>query len=553
MQFSTNKIRISFLILSMALIVGCINKQKSNSIYTSQNTIWRKVAESKIDLTSEFNLIQKELDNSDIFNLQTCPTYLDQYYSSVMDLEPSSFDYESTKQNWLKIYNQSWNLRIQLHQKIEIFFQKIDPNQEESLALFKQCAESARTAFRSLRYVEDYLAENFSGVKSDYVAGDVKASAVKTAGLKPFQGSAPDLVVNSEMEHATIRSGDIILSRGNAYSSAAIARIGKNPAQFSHMALIYIENDGQGQTYTVKEALSNPRVKVVEAHIEIGTTVRPLQEYFDDGNARNLLLRLKTNSPEIPHLSAKHIHDFIQKRRENAYNQAVKKSFNPKSIDKNDVNFSVPYDFGMKLLDSKELFCSEIGFAGYESQNFKVPFQLSDLTANLDIANRLGITSKTVFAPGDMEIDPRFEIIAEFRNIRKLEGLRIKDQVLDSMYIWMSQKNYKFYPLAHNSATAIFAWLMRQSDFNFIKRQIPKNMNITKLNTIFTLDTVASRLEIELAKKDSEFRKANNGLSISRPTSFKYLESIRSSDAINYKKVQMGKSAISIFHEIFRP
>ena len=177
-----------------------------------------------------------------------------------------------------------------------------------------------------------------------------------------------------------------------------------------------------------------------------------------------------------------------------------------------------------------------------------IPLFLSQITPNLDMARRLGVKSKEIFAPSDMELDPQFEVIAEFRNLRKLQSLRVKDQILDAMYNWMSKRNYKLKTDLKTKAESLIAWTLRQMDISAVKQRLPKNMNMTILNTVFTLDKVARAMEIEYAKREEQYRKAHHGLPMPRKVGLAALEEFR---AIDYSLYRSNKDPL--IHKYFSP
>ena len=73
------------------------------------------------------------------------------------------------------------------------------------------------------------------------------------------------------------QSGDVILVRGHAHNSAAIARIGDVDSQFSHVGIVYIDEAGDHW--------------MVESLIEDGAIINPLAKALDHGIVRAVLYR----------------------------------------------------------------------------------------------------------------------------------------------------------------------------------------------------------------------------------------------------------------------
>src|SRR5690606_16262023 len=127
-----------------------------------------------------------------------------------------------------------------------------------------------------------------------------------------------------------LRSGDVILSRGKAYTSAAISNLGEFDTQFSHLSFVYQDEEGKFWT--------------IESHIEVGAFVRDLEDHIDDKNARTVVFRYQ--DPELAHQAAK------------AAFEKVKTAFYTRG--------PINYDFGFDKQDSSELFCSEVVSHGFD-------------------------------------------------------------------------------------------------------------------------------------------------------------------------------------------
>src|SRR6185436_10321223 len=94
-----------------------------------------------------------------------------------------------------------------------------------------------------------------------------------------------------------LHSGDILVSRGGAPTSALIARGNDYPGSFSHVALVHVDE-------------KSGRASVIESHIERGVAVASLEEYLSDKKLRIVVLRLRADlselvtDPILPHKAA---------------------------------------------------------------------------------------------------------------------------------------------------------------------------------------------------------------------------------------------------------
>ncbi|MDH5425162.1 MAG: YiiX/YebB-like N1pC/P60 family cysteine hydrolase, partial [Gammaproteobacteria bacterium] len=115
----------------------------------------------------------------------------------------------------------------------------------------------------------------------------------------------PSKAPYADLHDVRLRSGDILVSRGGAATSALIARGNNYPGNFSHIALVYIESDTQTPY-------------IIEAHIEQGVVVSTAEQYLKDKKLRIMLLRPRADlgplvaDAMIPHKAAKY-----------AYNRAI--------------------------------------------------------------------------------------------------------------------------------------------------------------------------------------------------------------------------------------
>jgi len=322
-----------------------------------------------------------------------------------------------------------------------------------------KCLSSVKDVFRALRYVEDYLIE----IKA-LNNGDDKKKFVNLKGEEPY------FLVNKTFDFKGVKdlkSGDVILTRGNAYSSAAIARIGKNDMQFSHLSLVY--EDENGKLWTS------------EAHIEIGSVIAPIETHIEQGNARTVVFRF--NDAEMAHKAAKNMYEIVKKR-----------------MDKKD---NIQYDFGMDYSDESKLFCSEIIYWGYRNASegkldipmYKTKFS-KDLVSFLTVMG-IKISEENyekfdTFAPGDIQFDPRFEMVAEWRNPTKMKDSRIKDMILTKMFEWMENLDYELKPPFGIKAKSKFSWLLRRTPFvkKMLEEKFPLNMKTKQLQLFLVLEDV---------------------------------------------------------------
>lgn len=467
--------------------------------------------------------LQSYIDDRSKFNLQTCAADLRWIQNASKNIPAEIFNLSDLKNNMLRVTQGTYNLRQSLRAKIREF-------SEGSPRLTRQdpCLSAIRSALRSLRYVEDYSILTAMNPKPYDPQKDPKAVPL-------LKGMRPTLLTTT-FDEIKIRSGDLIMSRGNAYTSAAIARIGEEEAQFSHLALVYIDAP-PGTELTLEEAGKDPRAYTVEAQIEIGSFYRSFEKYLQDGNARAALYRFR-GSPEQAHQAAQSVFTYIKDYQNN--------SMAKRRDTKLSVNDNPPYDFKMNLNNPTEIFCAEIVTMAYRAVGTELPVYPTRLKKN-EMTKRMGIINEFAFAPIDIEVDPHFDQLAEWRDLRKIAATLHKDAVLSSMFDWMEKYDYTFYSTSKDIAKSLVAWSMRQLDLGFSER-LPKNMGGGVIRMIFAMDYAGELLENELKQYDRKLQSEGQELPIFWEHK-SHLENFRQRQLDAYLK----KSKESNLHKIFRP
>jgi len=228
----------------------------------------------------------------------------------------------------------------------------------------------------------------------------------------PPQGVSPALVMGLEegsqtpsmnVKGVTLHSGDILVSRGGAATSALIARGNDFPGNFSHIALLYVD-------------ANTHQAGIVESHIERGVTVSSLDEYIRDKKLRIMILRLRSDLPQLiqdpmlPHKAA-----------EMAFKNAMEKH--------------IPYDFEMNYKDPSKIFCSEVASSVYAAHGVKLWMGISHISsAGLRRwLAALGVKYFETQEPSDLEYDPQLRVVAEWLDLETLRKDHFDNAVTDVM------------------------------------------------------------------------------------------------------------------------
>ena len=211
----------------------------------------------------------------------------------------------------------------------------------------------------------------------------------------------PSSTPSADILGVIVHSGDILVSRGGAPTSALIARGNDYPGNFSHVALVYIDE-------------KTNMVSVIESHIESGVTISTLKEYLDDTKLRIMVLRLRSDliseNTMLPHEAAQF-----------SLNQAKLKH--------------IPYDFEMDFNDSEKQFCSEVASSAYKEYGIKLWTGLSTIssTGTRNWLAAFGVKYFETQEPSDLEYDPQLCVVAEWRDPETLYQDHIDNAVTDVM------------------------------------------------------------------------------------------------------------------------
>ena len=315
------------------------------------------------------------------------------------------------------------------------------------------CGKQIRIALRSLRNLEEYWGYTFLE----------KNNSLKA--LPPFMPKWPYTMVNPKFFkkfdwRKDLKTGDIIMTRGTTFASAIIGRIPSVDFQFSHLGFVLVE-DG-----TLLGEENKGKLFIVESEPE-GMLISPLDTYMGRDLGRFAIFRMRNIKNNAQSTDAAVL-------AKEAVRQMVTIIKSKKIV----YNFLMDISVPPNPADAKQLFCSQLVQAGLlyaETQsgmkmeelgpvrpdkisnfNFPLVFSRMDHESN-SLIKLLGITSYFTFAPGDVEIDPRVELIADWRNFPVVPKMRIHDVIFSKIFQWMEEGGYGFPENKTLSAVAVFA------------------------------------------------------------------------------------------------
>lgn len=213
----------------------------------------------------------------------------------------------------------------------------------------------------------------------------------------------PSATPSTEIFGIKVHSGDMLVSRGGAEVSAFISRGNDYPGNFSHVALIYVD-----------EQTKIPYL--IEAHIEKGVAIATVDQYIKDKKLRCMVLRPRA---DLPQLKADPM--LPQKAAKFAYMQATARH--------------IPYDFKMNFYDSSALFCSEVASFAYR-KNGLILWKAVSTISSPGIENWLhafGVEHFVTQMPSDLEYDPQLTVVAEWKDNETLLKDHIYNAVMDGL------------------------------------------------------------------------------------------------------------------------
>ncbi|MCB1519536.1 MAG: hypothetical protein KDJ37_03050 [Hyphomicrobiaceae bacterium] len=273
--------------------------------------------------------------------------------------------------------------------------------------LSREVQRGLRDAFRIMRYGSDMLGE---------LAINHRRLPTDARTLRGFRGTDTNTLINPRFVTGAdipFQSGDVVLMRGRAHNSAAIARIGDIDSQYSHAGIVYVDPKGLHW--------------MVEVLIEKGGVIMPLERALSEGLGRAIVFRHRDTA--LAQRAAYIAHEHVK--------QSLSRYGKP-----------ILYDFSMELDGYKRLYCSKLVRMAYLQASegaASVPTFATRLDMkNRDFFERIGVTASETFAPGDLELEPGFDTVAEWQDYRVTAEMRLGDLVMDKLFEWMDAHDLRF-------------------------------------------------------------------------------------------------------------
>jgi hypothetical protein len=359
------------------------------------------------------------------------------------------------------------------------------------------CVNSVRRGIRFTRYatdgIADWLYENKLLKANELIFSEIGTQTMVS------QSAIGNIVDNRFIP----QSGDIILMRGQTFVSSMIARVADEATGFAHLAIIGEDNGGKKY--------------ILEALIETGVTITPYDEWMKKAREVRLVV-YRHDDKKLATDAGKLIYNYSKKKLNE--------------------NGLIPYDFGMNPEDHSQLFCAELVQLAFEmasNNNLILPKYKSSFSKLIDkrFMKDIGVAKSSSFAPADIELEPNFTAVAEYRQFAALRKIKVQDAVMSSIFNWMIEKNYNFAPNPKAYILSNTAWIARQLGIG--KKQMQKHMKPVALATLIKFQDVTSVLEKDFLKIDRDFFN-KNGYFLSFKDLMKSLDKYRFNDCQSFQE-----------------
>jgi len=426
---------------------------------------------------------------------EVCVPLLRELATKLDQLEPSaSTDLQNIAPT---LMDRLWHARLELHDRIE------GSNDD--------CVREIRNTFRRFRFLEDFLGEiSFHPENLDPDTMDFSAQPV------PIDEAAPGYLLQTRDPDFHLQPGDVILARGVSFLSAMIARLGDVDSQFSHVVFV-TENPDTHQ------------IETIESYVGVGVDLYDRKTALQNENARLLVLRPKDHA--LAERASEQMRAFVKAHQ---------------GIDK------IHYDYALDFNDHTTMSCAEVAqvaFLNASNESFTLPERASTLSRGLNLVKSLGIRPGNTFTPGDLEADSRFDIVAEWRDLRLTRDSRMRDAIFSKVVQWMDERGYVLHPnLTAKLARGLiydlrrtFLWpLVRKAlkvdDFS---KEVPRSM----VGTVALLNPFGEGLLHELKQRD-EAQEAKTGIPMTYLDLDRALEELRTRDESLFARRKTRKQSL---------
>ena len=310
-------------------------------------------------------------------------------------------------------------------------------------------------------------------------------AALEEVLLQDSVRSRPALILgDNEPSHApftrilgvTIHSGDLLVSRGGAQISALIAVGNDYPGNFSHVAIVYVDE-------------TTSLASVIESRPKSGVAIHPLEDYLADVKLRVMVLRLRADlpalraDPMLPHKAAAVALAEARSRR-------------------------IPYDLEMDMHDSTRMYCSEVPSSVYGKVGVHLWMGMSSISSPGIISwlSAMGVRHFESQEPSDLEYDPQVRVVAEWRDPSTLFMDHVDNVVTEAMLRGEQRGEsltYPWYLLPLGRLAKAYSSTLYALGFN---GPIPQDMSAAAALRVLSFNAIHTTIKRRVLIRADEFR-----------------------------------------------
>ena len=285
----------------------------------------------------------------------------------------------------------------------------------------------------------------------------------------------PSATPSVEVHGVRLHSGDVLVSRGGASTSALIARGNDYPGNFSHIALLHVDE-------------ATGEATIVEAHIERGAATATVGDYLRATKLRIMVLRLRRDLPQLvadpllPHRAATRALEEVRRRH-------------------------IPYDFEMDYQDPEKQFCSEVASAFYGAFGVELWQGLTSISLE-GVAGwlaTLGVRHFEGHGPSDLEYDSQLRVVAEWRDPETLYQDHVDNAVVDALLEGAERGDeigYAWHLLGAVRLAKAYSWVLNRTGRT---GPIPEGMSATAALRVRWLQQRHAALKARVLELADEF------------------------------------------------
>lgn len=435
-----------------SLIMSLPNLSDSSEIQSLQSAFFKRSPQSVDDIFNLLGKVESDLKDEKVFNRTTAIDYITNlteaaYNLGTNELYPQTdderFRFRQNNQEWI---DRLFRIQLKLRSKMIEFHQQMPLSEAEVMAF--------RNGNMYLSYAQDFVLMQ----RSDFE--DVSAKP------KLFATKYPVTQRNPEIAYQQLTPGDLILVRGGSFVSATIARSGDYLSNFSHLAVVIQDPDGN--------------IEVAEALMEEGLIKYSLDQYLNlERLSRAVVLRHQ--DPEIAKKAGLAGWKIYQRDRKKLFDMLM----DPHNHDR--------------------IFCGEFGLMAFkEGSEGKVKLPTFPMTFKKALNGNsfyrgLGNSVVQGFAPDDVFFEPGFDVVMAHRDISLLKKSWAFDVALSTIFEYMNDR-FDYVTRSKTSALAYFLNFIK-ADLGINIKSIPPGVSVEFLKLIMEHKRLTTTLQQYLMKQ----------------------------------------------------